>query len=302
MFDQLFGTKDERLEEYLYSLLAYSLGLPSSHALTFGVAKKSEKQPLPISTVWYGNYVSSFRITGKAIIPQFIMNDDNQNIFNKIDRNIAVPNGKRYAFDFSGIQEGKISADLVHENSAKLKLSDECRKLLNIIYQSGYPEWNAIPLVYAEHGAIYVGTGIPDRIYLQLPTKHEASAEYRNTIIQNIAYSYSMTNYDHIAVEIQQDRASSSMNFQAYVKQPEPHGEHQAVYPENFNVNNTNYEQSQTQEAPSADPQFPFDYYRSIGLIDDDGMVTVQTFIGPLRVPANSESGMEYLLKFGQQD
>lgn len=299
MFDQLFGTKDERLERYFYSILSYSLGLPNIMALEHGSSQRAGAQRLPLKTTWVGNNINSFSITGNKLIPQFLMKDDTSNVYFQIDRDISVPRNHRYAFDFSQIQEGTLSGKLVPEGHPKLMLSDECRKLLNIIYHSGAQQWTAIPLPYAEHGAIYAGTGIPDRIYLQLPTAREATPAYRNNIMQNISNVYRIGDYDHIAVQVQQDRATSSMNFQAYFKQPELDPQpvfHDEVSPHSENI------APQTQEIPSVDPQFPFDYYRSIGLIDDDGMVTVQTFIGPLRVPANSESGMEYLLKFGQQD
>lgn len=269
MFDELFGSKDERVESFLYSLLNHSFGLPSSYALNAGRSRHLSSRPSPLKISWSGSYIFSFTITGNALIPQFFMLDDSYSVYNRVDRDISVPRGRRFAYDFSQIQQGTLSAKLAHEGTPELQASDECRAILNLIYMSGHQQWKNIPLVYAEAGPFYAGTGIPDRIYLQLPTLREAIPSYRNAIMQNIANHYNVGNYDDISIEVQQDKATSSMNFQTYAKQIEP--------------------------------EFPYAYYHSIGFIDNEGMVEVETILGKVRVPANSEQGREQLLKAGQE-
>lgn len=270
MFEDLFGTKDERVESFLYSLLSHSFGLPSSYALEAGRSRHLKARQSPLQTSWTGSYIRSFTVTGNGLIPQFFMLDDNYSVYNRVDRDISVPQGRRFAYDFSQIQQGTLSATLAYEGSPELQVSDECRAILNLIYMAGSQQWKAIPLVYAEAGPFYAGTGIPDRIYLQLPTLREPSPSYRNAIMQNIANHYNLGSYEGISIDVQQDRDTSSMNFQTYVKQIEP--------------------------------EFPYAYYHSIGLIDDEGMVRVSTILGDVRVPANSDQGREQLLKAGQED
>lgn len=261
---------DERVENFFYSLLHHSFGLPSRYALDAGHSRNLRERQSPLSVQWSNFQVKAFSITGPELIPLFFMNSDSYCIYNRIDRNLTFPARMRMAYDFSRIQEGTLSGIWAVEGSPELQASDECRKLLNIIHHSGVNQWRAIPLVYAETGPIYAATGIPDRIYLQLPTAREASQEFRQNIIRNIYNTYQMSSFPDIDVELQQDQATSTMNFQASVKVPEP--------------------------------QFPYDYYYSIGLIDDEGMVTAPSFLGPVRFPANSEQGREHLLKAGQEN
>jgi hypothetical protein len=270
LFQDFFsGSKDERVENFLYSLLHHTFGLPSSYALDAGQSNGTGKKRSYLTTRWANSYIQAFSITGPNLIPQFLMLDDSYSVYNRIDRDIGVPQGRRFAYNFSKIQEGTLSAQLVYEGSPELQASDECRVLLNLIYQSGVQRWNNIPLVYAEPGPIYAATGLPDRIYLQLPTATEASVAYRDCIMRNIANHYQIQRFESIEYRVQQDRETSSMNFIASVKQKEP--------------------------------DFPYAYYHSIGLIDNEGMVTGSSFLGPVRFPADSDAGREHLLKAGQE-
>ena len=268
--DLFFNQKDDRVSEYLYSLLHYSFGLPSRHAVSAGRAESvSNSKTSPLKVTWSGAYIDTFKITGRRLEPQFFMIEDSYSVYNRVDRDISVPQGRRYAYNFSKIQEGTLSATLEREGSIALQTSDEIRTIMNLIYRSGYQQWKNIPLVYVETGPIHVSTGIPDRIYIQLPSLREPTADYRNNIMNNIANHYNVGSYESINIIVQQDRESSSMNFQAVVKHIEP--------------------------------EFPFGYYHSIGLIDDEGMVSVDSFLGPVKMPADSEDGRAYLLNAGQK-
>lgn len=260
--------RDERVEGFFYSLLHHSFGLPSRYAMDAGHSRNLGERRSPLSVEWSNFQVKAFSITGPELIPLFFMNSDSYCIYNRIDRNLTFPARMRMAYDFSRIQEGTLAGRIALEGSPALQTSDECRKLLNIIHHSGVNQWKAVPLVYAETGPIYAATGIPDRIYLQLPTVREASQEFRQNIIRNIYHTYQMASFPDIEVDLQQDQATSTMNFQASVKQPEP--------------------------------EFPYAYYQSIGLIDNEGMVYIDTILGKVRIAADSEEGRKYLLKAGQ--
>lgn len=268
--DLFFNKKDDRVSDFLYSLLNYSFGLPGRYALSHGqVEGRERKHTTNFSVTWSGEYINSFSIAGRSLIVQFFMLNDSSNLFNRVDRDIVVPNGKRYAYDFSRIQDGVLSAKLEYEGSTNLIVSDEIRALLNMIWHNGYAHWENIPLAYIEAGPIYVNTGIPDRIYMQLPASGELSEAWRNGMIGQIANRYNVANYPGINVLIYQDKDTSTMNFQASVKPPEQ--------------------------------EFPFGYYHSLGLIDDNGMVAMETFLGVVAAPANSEEGKKYLIEAGRK-
>lgn len=268
--DLFFNQKDERVADYLYSILHYYFDLPGRHALSAGRSESVTKsKDSNFRVTWGGAYIDSFRITGRKLEPQFFLYENSYGVYNRVDRDIAVPHGKRYAYDFSKIQDGTLSAKLEFEGDQALQMSDEIRSIMDIIGNNGPQQWKNIPLVYVETGPIYAGTGIPDRIYLQLPSVREPSEAYRNNLMQQIANHYNIGSYENINLSVQQDRATSSMNFVAQVKQFEP--------------------------------EFPFAYYASIGLIDQEGMVLMDTMLGPVRIPANSDEGKAQLLNAGQK-
>lgn len=280
---------DEKVTGALYSLLHHSFGLPSFYTLSrgrSGVHPSVILKGSALKTQISGDYAQRFTITGQRLIPQFFLQSDSYNIFNKIDRDIAVPRGKRYVYDISEIQDGKLSAYLAYEGSKELQESDERRWLMHRIGVNFYQEWKNVPLSYVELGDIYSQSGIPDRIYLQFPSFHEARKESRDAIIRDIAIQYGITQQSLITVSIQQDAPSSSMNLVS-------------SFADSGQFNGAMSEPVQEPIAP-AQPQFPFEYYRSIGLIDDEGMVIMDTILGPMRYPANSEEGMKILLSKGQ--
>jgi hypothetical protein len=281
---------DEKVTGAIYSLLHHSFGLPSFYTLSrgrSGVHPSVILRDSALKTRMSGDYVQSFSITGPRLIPQFFLQSDSLNVFNKIDRDIVVPQGKRYVYDISEIQDGRLSAYLAYEGSKELQESDERRWLMHRIGVNFYQEWKTVPLSYVELGDIYAQSGIPDRIYLQFPSFHEARKESRDAMIRDIAIQYGVTLQPHVNVTIQQDAPSSSMNLvSAFIDtgnsyhEPIPETVQEPVTPEQ--------------------PQFPFEYYHSIGLIDDEGMVTMDTILGPMRFPANSEEGIKILLSKGQ--
>lgn len=301
LLDFFMPLPDEKVTGALYSLMHHSFGLPSFYTLSRG---KSGVHPAvilrdsAIKTRMSGDYVQSFTISGPRLIPQFFLDSNSFNVFNKIDRDIAVPQGKRYVYDVSQIQDGRLSGYLAYEGSKELQESDERRWLMHRIGVNFHQEWANIPLVYVELGDIYGQSGIPDRIYLQLPTFHEANKRYRDAMIRDIAIQYGVTQQSLVNVSIQEDASTSSMNFVSSFIEPGYFQNQQAAeqaaqqIPEQHPV-------AQEQETP-VEPQFPFEYYRSIGLIDDEGMVTMDTILGPMRFPANSEEGMKILLSKGQ--
>lgn len=281
---------DEKLTGAIYSLLHHSFGLPSFYTLSrgrSGVHPSVILKGSALKTHLSGDYVQRFSITGQRLIPQFFLQSDSMNIFNKIDRDIPVPQGKRYVYDISEIQDGKLSAYLAYEGSKELQESDERRWMMHRIGVNFYQEWKAVPLSYVELGDIYAQSGIPDRIYLQFPSFHEARKESRDAMIRDIAIQYAVPQNPVVNMTIQQDAASSSMNFVS-------------SFVEQGHFDNVPTSALAPTPEPAPQPQFPFEYYHSIGLIDDEGMVTMDTILGPMRFPANSEEGIKILLSKGQ--
>lgn len=285
---------DEKVTGAIYSLLNHSFGLPSFYTLSrgrSGVHPSVILKGSALKTQISGEYVQRFSITGPRLIPQFFLQSDSANVFNKIDRDIPVPQGKRYVYDISEIQDGKLSAYLAYEGSRELKESDERRWLLHRIGMNFYQEWKTVPLSYVELGDIYAQSGIPDRIYLQLPSFHPARTESREAMIRDVAIQYGVPQQSLVSMSVQQDAPSSSMNFvSSFVEQG---------YFDNVSTPEPAPEPVQ-ETTPEPQPQFPFEYYRSIGLIDDEGMVTMETILGPMRFPADSHEGMMLLLHKGQ--
>jgi hypothetical protein len=49
---------------------------------------------------------------------------------------------------------------------------------------------------------------------------------------------------------------------------------------------------------PEPGDAFPYDFYRGLGLIDEEGMVTIPSILGPVRIPMTREGAKEYLLSY----
>ena len=259
----------------LYAYAYRAFGLKPYHLL-----RQEETVPVWVRSDPQG-FVSAFEIHGNALnVPEFLANS-HYGVFRDIRNAIVLPVGMSWVFDLSEINEGKMRGWGVPTGSHAHLQSEEILHLLGVIGATRLPPLEAVPIVKLGFGSIWERYGIPDDISITLH-----------------GYFLNTDPFDELRTNI----------LDSYIQRGNVNGvkaAYRVVFVENT-LNIVFSEPSATTEnlavpdaaAKSDEDGFPYDFYRGLGLIDEEDKVIVQTILGPMRVDMREEDARATLLAY----
>lgn len=288
IWGELFDLETPEYEEakkHFYDTVHFPFGLPNR------VIKSGQKFKYPITMKVSSGTIQSFEIAGQRLAMSMFLSEGWTNIFTRIKREIPVRPGYAFAFDISRLHEGILAGEQEPAGSEIVRLSDERIEILNLIGTSTLAQHAAPPLVYVEMGHTWNNYQIPDRVYAQF---HTMDRVHPNGVKAFTSYLYHRYNIlaksEGLDIRCNFDDSSAIFDFTAVQAVPTVEVPPMPTQPP------SNAAQSNADE-----DTFPYDYYHSIGLIDDEGMVLVDSILGPVRTPARSEHGRVHLLEAGKR-
>jgi len=289
LFDLDSNPDTEEVKKHFYNTVHFPFGLPNRSGPNF---------KYPIYMKIRSGTIQSFEITGQQLSVSMFLGRSWSNVFNRIQREIPVRPGYAFAFNISELHRGKLSGYQEPVDSYELRLSNERLEILNIIGSTMVGMQTSPPLVYIEQGEVFHHYGIPDRIYAQFFTMGPMQDYDIRSLTRAVYHRYNVLAHEAgLDISCTFDKATAIFDFKVSLKQvPVP------VQPAHQPSPAQPAHQPESQPSTEADPDdsFPYDYYESIGLIDSEGMVLVNTILGPVRTAARSEYGRIHLLEAGK--
>lgn len=274
------GQEADRTERLLYDSVHFAFGLPSRSN-----GRNGDEYKRPMNIKWDGNFIKSFQITGDRLSDLSFTQNGWSNIFTKIDREIPTRPGYAFAYNVSLLYEGILSAYPVRVGSPELEFSNQLRVILDIVGHTIYTRKLNVPYVHLELGEVWQKYGQPDRILIRIVgATAQISTNEMTRLYNAITFHYKLAETSSVSFRAVHDEPGCAIELMLAEK------------PVDYNP-----QPRQAEPARQEEPAFPYEYYRSIGLINDEGMVIAKTMLGDMYVRADSEMGREALLKAGTE-
>lgn len=286
LFDLESNGDHDASKNLFYDTVHFPFGLPSRSV------RAGQKFRNPIRTKIRSNKIQSFEVEGNQLAVSMFLVKGWSNVFSRIRREIPLRAGHGFVFNISGLHEGKLSGYQAVENSPELELSNERIEILDLVGVTMPIHHLAPPLVYVEMGETWANYGIPDRVFAQFFTMSPVQDYAVKSFTRAVYHRYQiLAKEQELDISCTFDKSSSVFNLSASRKRQEPVNPHIPAQPT----------APPKMSTPAREDSFPYEYFQGIGLIDDEGMVLIDTILGPMRIPADSESGRLHLLEAGKK-
>lgn len=313
-FFEAVTPKDEEVAKRFYDKTHSCFNLPSRWDI-----KDQNFWPY-LSVTWSNKTIQTFTLQSDRIEPAYFTETGTYNLLTTLDREMPTHSHQRYCYDVSRLHEGILTAQQMPENSKEIQASDQNRAILEIIGALHFPKKTKVPFVQVKLGEKWDTYRIPDFIQVQIFGILPYSENQFNELAHAIAHKYNMLDNPHVEIELHKNISSGKILMEAKTKDNFPYEEYRNAgiinaennisvqmldgtieyIPANSDLGRQHlltYTEKQNNTQATED-NFPYDYYKSIGLIDEEGKVLVSSILGPMRIPADSEQGREYLLNY----
>lgn len=281
-FGRSFSKRDPNLVE-LYKRLYFDFGLIPSSQL-----KEGTNVPLVVNT-GFDNKPYAFEVHGNILYPHKFMTRGFGNIFHTISREIPVSRNRVWAFDITRLDEGILTGEVAFDSDAAYLQSEEYLKILRLIGAGTHKPLAKVPAISLEFGRTWERFAVPDRIAFVLDSMYPFVDNDLLSLVSLITHNYRNHNAP-VSYSYSGNPATGTMTIttEEIVQPP--------VAPQ--------YEpQQQSAPAPQQEQSdnFPYEFYRGLGLIDEEDKVLVTSFFGPefpVRMDMRSEAAKEHLLSY----
>lgn len=274
-------TNDNPALMELYGHIYFDFGLVRPRHI-----KAGSLVPVTVRTDYWSKNIYGFEIHGGVIpYPSNFTADAYGNTFRTISREIPLTRGRVWAYDVRRLDEGILIGSAVLPGEEAHRRSEEYLQILRITGHALTPVFSKVPKVTLEFGSIWERFGIPDRISVGMKSMSPLHERHLKEVINLILHNYNRSDAPPVT-------ANFSMNT--------IEGEITLVMSE------TSTQPPKPTRTPEAKPEpvdnFPYDFYRGIGMIDNEDMVAMPSILGPVRVPMTDPLTKEYLLSYKPED
>lgn len=262
--------KNNSLLVRFYEAIYFDFGLPPSRHLNDGA-----KVPLRITTSGFNDdKLRAFEVHGTKLHLDSFLTDNWGNVFNTISRSIPVKRDEVWAFDISRLHEGILKGETTYANTEAYARSSTNLFFLTLINAAATKPLANVPAIRAEFGDIWNRFGIPDRLNITLTSIYPLNDSDYQRVIDFILHHYK-NKQQPVTASYSWNPMSGMIELMVRENVLEP-----------------------TPEQQQQGDGFPYDFYRGLGLIDDEDMVTIDTFLGPMRVHMTTNGAKEHLLNY----
>lgn len=281
-----FGDKirsDDKVLSDLYRLIYFDFGLIPFHNLHVG-----SRVPVTISRS-FSTRILGFEIRGNIHSPRNFMSNGWGNFFHTLAREFPPSKDRVWAFNITRLGEGILTAFACDPDTETHRQSEEYLKILRLVGGSALPPLSRVPALSLEFGEVWTEFGIPDRISVSLDSMYPFRDDHMKDVINLILHNYGRNSSPRIVADYAWNPVDGTLEIVMQDKTLEIITQYMAA-------------SVATPEQPPADPEpedgFPYDFYRGLGLIDDEDMVLVPTFLGPMRIHMSTDGAREHLLAY----
>lgn len=254
-FGRSFSKRDPNLVE-LYKRMYFDFGLIPPSQLNEGA-----KVPVVVNT-GFDNKPYAFEVHGNIMYPNRFMNSGFGNIFHTISREIPVSRNRVWAFDITRLDEGILTGEVAFSSDAAYLQSEEYLKILRLIGGGTHKTLSKVPAISLGFGRTWGQYGIPDRISFALESMYPFVDDDLLRLVNLITHNYRNHNAP-VSYSYSGNPATGIMEImtQEIIQPP--------VVPQ--------YEPQQSAPAPQQEQgdTFPYEFYRGLGLIDEQDRVFV---------------------------
>lgn len=279
---QRYTTRDVTLR-HLYEKIYFDFGLTPPRNLKDG-------QNVPVSVWNFGSKVTSFEIHGNILSPTSFLERGWGSPFHRIDREIPIPSGRVWAFDTTRLHEGILAGSISYPSNEDYARSEEYLKILRTVGIAPVGVLHTVPEVKLDFGNIWSQYGIPDRIFVSLNSAYPLSEGQLRRVNELILHTYNRSDAPPVTADYSMDVTAGSITLVMRETNVQP-AQQAPQAPTNA---------PQAAPANQADPDdgFPYDFYRGLGLINDDNTVTVPSMLGPVNADMRDPLVKQFLLEY----
>lgn len=275
-FGQRMGARDAAFQE-LYRHTYFDFGLTPPRNVR-------ENQVVPMAVSTWGTKILRFEIHGNILSPHTFLSSGWQSPFHMLARETnLIVKGRVWAFDTSRLHTGILSASAVHPGDVAHVQSEEYLKVLRTIGLAPIGHLRSTPYVELSFGEIWRQYSIPDRIFVAIQAGSPLSDAQLQRVIQLILHTYNRSDAPPVTADYSMNviDGTVTLTMRETIAQPTATPPHPTAQP-------TPPRQQTQPPAPPKDPDdgFPYDFYRGLGLIDEDNKVWLPSSVGDwLRIP-----------------
>lgn len=258
-----------------------------------------------------------FEVHGNPPSPHGFTSNGWDNVFNRVARDHAPTGGGRWAFNISRLDEGVLKGMVVGAGGRRHRESEAHLKVLYVLGATvcSTSQLSGVPQVRLEFGPVWEAYGVPDQIRFRVASMLPLSERELKRACEVIAYNHSQAG-DALAFAYEGDVRAGIMTITVRETAPIPPAPAPAppTFPQRPEPRPRSQKRPQPPEAPTRPPEpavsqttsapipqddgFPYEFYRGIGLIDDEDMVLVPTILGSVRVHMTNEEARKALLNY----
>lgn len=278
---------DEPFRDF-YKLIHFDFGLPPLHTV-----KHNSFVPMKVNTT-FSDKIYAFEIHGNIHHPLTFMSMGSGSPFHTINRQMPLSRNMVWAYDITRLHEGILSGESAYQSDQAYLQSEEYLKVLRAVGNVIMPTFTRVPAIELEFGPIWSQYGIPDGIFIGIDTMSPLHDRHLEQVINVILHGYRQGYGSSVT-------ADYSMNSQDGIVSITMRDSRQQTPPQPDRAPQTE-QWPQAEQSPQPEPadNFPYEFYRGLGLIDDEDMVLVPVFGPdyPMRASMTSDIAREHLMKY----
>jgi hypothetical protein len=277
---------DQPFREF-YRLTHFDFGLPPLHTV-----KHNTVVPMKVHTT-FGNKIHGFEIHGNILHPLGFMSMGWGSPFHTINREVPLSRNMVWAYDITRLHEGILAGTSAFQSDQAYLQSEEYLMVLRAVGNVIMPTLTRVPSIELEFGTIWNQYGIPDGIFIGIETMSPLHDRHLEQVINVILHGYRRGDGSSVT-------ADYTMNSQDGTLSITMRDAHQRTQPPQPNRPPQAGESWQAEPNPEPADNFPYEFYRGLGLIDDEDMVLVPVFGPdyPMRASMTSDLAREHLMKY----
>lgn len=272
--DGSFGQKlrkDNPALTNLYRTVYFDFGLPPLRNL-----KEGSQVPITVQS-GFGDQIFGFEIHGNIHSPSDFLTSGWGSVFHTISRDFPLAKGGVWAYDIRRLNESILIGKSVYPSDEAYAKSEEYLKILRLIGSASIPPLSRVPAIELTFGRFWVQYGIPDNISVSMDSVYPLSDNHMKSAINLILHNYNRSDAPPVVADYTWNPLDGTLELVMRDKPAPTAPEPEVKHPEDG---------------------FPYDFYRGLGLIDDEDMVTIPSMLGPVRSSMRNPLTKEYLLSY----
>lgn len=275
----------------LYELMYFDFGLTPLHRL-----KENQFVPMTVGTTW-GSKIFQFEIRGNIGYPGKFLEGGWGSPFNKIHREIPLTKNRVWAYDVTRLGEGILAGTAAFPGDAAYAQSEEYLKILQIIGGVLMPILTRVPTLHMTFDTIWDQFRIPDSISISMSTVTPLYERHLQDITARILHAYNRSDAPPVTTDYSMNPMEGTITLTMRDSRVQQMDNPEGLA--DFITNLNDFVENPDKSAGPADDGFPYEFYRGLGLIDDEDMVLVTSIFGadyPMRMHMTNELAREQLL------